>query len=628
MTERRFLVVLMALLVALTAVAAAWIWSLPGRGGLTSFRSYSELRSYLDGTFGRFADYSGGSERMIGIWSGWGAPAPIAAPAEGPPDYSGTNVQVSGVDELDIVKTDGRYLYIAAGEDAVIVRAVPATEMEVVARIPAPDANTTTLVVGTFVAGDRLMVISSVVPSDWYLQYPVDSLAWAPPADSTLIRGYDITDAAQPALEFSHSISGSPLAARMIPPCVYLVANAPVVKVNQTYEIPQVCEADTCAPLAPERIFYDATAQESSTFTNVLAVDVETGEANPLSILTGHASTVYMSTQALYLTYTKWGGAYGPIATQSVPSVRTTIHKVKTHGIVLEATASADVPGRLLNQFSLDEHEGHLRVFTTVVGGSFERFTQENNLYVLDEALVSVGRLEGLAPGEEIHSARFLGDRAYLVTFQKIDPFFVIDLSDPRAPQVLGFLKIPGYSDYLHPMGGDHVLGIGKDTLPGETDAFSWYQGLKLSLFNASDVENPTELSTLVIGDRGTESAVLRDHKAFLSIPSRGLVVLPVHLAVINESRYPEPIPPYAYGDLVWQGAYVLRVTVRDGIAFVGRIAHGNVSVDEWGYARLDWAYEVARSVYIGDTLYTISPSMVKANALDGLSEVGSLVYE
>lgn len=628
MTERRFLAVLIVLLVGLTALGAVWMAGLHTGKGLASFRSYAELAAFLDTTLGQYPGYLTGFERGGAMF---GAPAPIAGPAQpAPPDYSGTNVQVAGVDELDIVKTDGNYLFLAAGSEVVIVRATPPAAMVVVARIPAAESaeNETSLIVGTFVLEGRLVVVSSTYAAEnAYIRLPSGSLAWRPPAQWTFVRGYDTSDMAHPALVFSFRVSGSPMTARMIAPYVYVVINEPVAKVNESYEAPRFCSSEGCAALPPDLIYYDSEAQETAYYTSLLAVDAQIGESDMISILTGFGSTVYMSHEALYLTYGKWQAWNGPFTVQSVVNTWTTIHKVRADGLSLVASATADVAGTLLNQFSLDEHEGYLRVFTTVERYSPVSVTRDNNLFVLDESLSLVGSLEGLAPGETIHSARFLGDRAYLVTFQKIDPFFVVDVSDPRDPRVLGYLKVPGYSDYLHPWDEDHVLGIGKDTMPDETGNFSWYQGLKLSLFNASDVEHPAELAKYVIGDRGTDSEVLRDHKAFLRIPDRGLVVLPVTLALVNASRYGEPVPPYAYGDPVWEGAYVLSVSVEAGIQVVGRIAHGNATVDEWGNTYLDPAYRVVRSLYIGDTLYTISPSIVKANALEDLAEVGSLVY-
>ncbi len=256
-----------------------------------------------------------------------------------------------------------------------------------------------------------------------------------------------------------------------------------------------------------------------------------------------------------------------------------------------------------------------------MTGGS----TSTNNVYVLDSNLNTVGRLEDLAPGERIYSARFMGDRCYLVTFRKVDPLFVIDLADPFNPKVLGKLKIPGYSDYLHPYDEDHIIGVGKETIAAESGDFSWYQGVKLSLFDVSDVTMPKEVSKLEIGDRGTDSYVLRDHKAFLFSRSKNLLVIPIKLAEINEEQYPQGIPPSMSGQFVWQGAYVIDISLENGLVVKGRVGHA----DEEGLLKSGYYYSspyaVERSLYMDDILYTISKKMIKMNDLDDLDEINKI---
>ncbi|MCJ2562960.1 MAG: beta-propeller domain-containing protein, partial [Candidatus Thermoplasmatota archaeon] len=234
-----------------------------------------------------------------------------------------------------------------------------------------------------------------------------------------------------------------------------------------------------------------------------------------------------------------------------------------------------------------------------------------------------VGRLENLAPGEKIYSSRFMGDRCYLVTFKKIDPFFVIDLSNPTNPHVLGKLKIPGYSDYLHPYDENHMIGLGKETVEAEEGNFAWYQGVKLSLFDVTDVTNPVELSKYVIGDRGTTSEALYDHKAFLFSRSNNLLIIPITLAKIDPDKYPNGIPPNTRGDIVWTGACVFSLTIEGGFQPRGGISHAN-DIPEGDYG--GWSYySVRRSLYIEELIYTISESLVKINRMDDLAEIGEL---
>jgi inhibitor of cysteine peptidase len=237
-----------------------------------------------------------------------------------------------------------------------------------------------------------------------------------------------------------------------------------------------------------------------------------------------------------------------------------------------------------------------------------------------------IGELEDLAPGESIYSARFMGERCYLVTFKKIDPLFVIDLHDPYSPKVLGELKITGYSDYLHPYDEDHVIGIGKEAVAATEGDFAWYQGVKISLFDVSDVAHPEEIAKYEIGDRGTDSAVLRDHKAFLFDRERELLVLPVLLAEIDESQYPYGVPDHAYGEFVWQGAYVFSLSLEDGLQLRGRITHYDSDDDlsQEGYYYFS-PESVQRSLYIDDALYTISEAKIKVNDLETLDEIAEV---
>jgi uncharacterized secreted protein with C-terminal beta-propeller domain len=278
------------------------------------------------------------------------------------------------------------------------------------------------------------------------------------------------------------------------------------------------------------------------------------------------------------------------------------------------------VPGTVLNQFSMDEYGDYFRVATTTHGE-----TPRNDVYVLNMALNITGSLTGLAPGETIYSARFMGERCYLVTFRNIDPLFVIDLSNPDDPKVLGYLKVTGYSSYLHPYDETHIIGIGKETV-AEREDFAWYQGLKISLFDVSDVSNPVEIGKYEIGDRGTDSPVLWDHKAFLFDKSRNLMVIPVLVAEVDESKYPEGVSPDAYGEPVWQGAYVLHVSLDAGISLQGRITHiENIADPEQEYYYYYSPFSVERSLYIGDVLYTISQAKIKMNSLENLDYINEV---
>ena len=348
---------------------------------------------------------------------------------------------------------------------------------------------------------------------------------------------------------------------------------------------------------------------------------------------------------------------------------KTIINKISLSGSEINYIAQGSVPGYVLNQFSMDEHDGYFRIATTVNGGGFSvqpigvatvgsvetvsapsqggggsgsagsaaktevsaeiiatepaiappmpprTLESVNNLYVLDSSMNTVGKVEDLAPGESIFSARFAGDRAYVVTFRQVDPFFVIDLSDTTNPKVLGQLKISGVSNYLQPVDDNHIIGIGKDA----TDE-GMLKGLKISLFDVSDVANPVEVSKVLIGDRGSDSPALYDHKAVLIDVQKNLMVLPITVAEIDRSKYTEPLPNWAYGEIKWQGAYVFLL---DNLKIRGRIDHATNDTQE--FENYYGQYAVSRSLYIGNVLYTLSNKLVKMNSLDSLNEINSI---
>ncbi|MEM4255135.1 MAG: beta-propeller domain-containing protein [Candidatus Norongarragalinales archaeon] len=331
---------------------------------------------------------------------------------------------------------------------------------------------------------------------------------------------------------------------------------------------------------------------------------------------------------------------------------KTVIHKFSL-GKEIAYLGKGEVVGTVLNQFSMDEHNGYFRIATTtepsfrgdvimtvgVPEGAVaapqaerpEETKQKNHVFVLNDKLEVVGKLTDLAPGERIYSARFMGDRLYLVTFKQTDPLFAIDLSDPANPRVLGQLKIPGYSNYLHSYDENHIIGLGKSALPAKAGEFgdgdfAWYQGLKLSLFDVSDVNAIKEVAKYDIGDRGSESYALHDHKAFLFAKSKnGLLVIPVLEARINPTKYPQGVEPSSYGDYIFQGAYVFNLDVATGFMLKGRVSHADQSAfDKAGYYY--WGNtDVQRSAYIENVLYTISNRFVKANDLNSLASLGSV---
>ena len=528
-------------------------------------------------------------------------------------DYSGTNVQVAGVDEADSVKTDGTYLYISRGTIVYIASAYPPQGARLLSRIDLREQ-----VGGIYIAGDKLVVFSQ--SQTIFKVEPQKMPSIMPPipvTESTTIRVYDVSDKAKPILDREIRVEGSYVASRMIGSYVYVIVQKGAWLVDGKVQPPMMQEGSETLQIQPTEILYYRNSTEPYySYTTIMSLNTQNPDTSMQSetLLLGVSSTIYVSEKNLYLTVGTWSD--------------TKIHKISLAGGRITPVAEGTVPGWVLNQFSMDENEGYFRVATTTGrlwwGWRRGAANQSSAVYVLDQSLRTVGKLEGLAPKEDIYSARFTGDRCYLVTFKKVDPLFVIDLKYPTAPKVLGKLKIPGYSNYLHPYDENHVIGLGKNTVEAEEGNFAWYQGIKISLFDVTDVSNPKEEAMIEVGDRGTDSPALSDHRAFLFSRERNLLVIPILEAKINPSQYGGSPPVNAYGDYVYQGAYVFDVSLK-GITLRGRITHiQDDALLKSGYW-FDSEYSVERSLYIGENLYTISGRMIKINSLKDLKELNTI---
>jgi inhibitor of cysteine peptidase len=590
-----------------------------GGGQIGKFDSYQQLNEFIETNAGykHFTWRSSGGNAIL-------APGGEESFAPGPPtaadsaaDYSATNIQVAGVDEADIVKTDGMYLYLVSGNKTIIAQAYPPGEAQVLSEIELEGT-----VVGIFVGGDRLVVFGEDTPNYLYYDVPrggVGEMYVPYRSPKTYVKVYDISDREAPELQREVSSDGQYISSRMIGDYVYVVTNEPVYEENEEVNLPRVSSGGNETEIPATDIYYSDVSDSYYMYTTIIAINTQNDGEEPTyeTILLGASSTLYVSLNNIYLTFPVWGTDI--LGREVWDSPRISIHRIHIEGNSIEYEASGDVPGMVLNQFSMDEYDGYFRVATTTWGE-----TTGNHVYILDMDLNIVGSLEDLAPGETIYSARFMGERGYLVTFKQVDPLFVIDLSDPNNPRELGYLKVTGYSDYLHPYDETHIIGIGKET----TDAgeFAWYQGVKISLFDVSDVSNPQEIDKLEIGDRGSDSPVLYDHKAFLFDRARNLLVMPILVAEVDQSQYPEGVPSWAYGEPVWQGAYVFDISIDDGLQIRGRITHiDDLSELEEGYYYYYSPFAVERSLYIDDVLYTISQARIKMNSLEDLAYINEV---
>ncbi len=571
-------------------------------------------------------------------------------------DYSGTNVQVAGVDEADIVKTDGSYIYQVDGNRVVITDACPPGDMKVVNTLEFTENSFSPQEM--YVDGRYLVVIGH---TQKYREIPapiplaessakVAAPAIMPPLcrfDTVKAVVYDIRDKANINQVRELELGGRYVSSRKVGASFYLLANK-----NIYYYPLREMEGQELKPF-----FYDsATSSElgaidyssikcfpgfiEPNYLVVAGINLDRPEeAADVQAFLGSGENIYASPENLYVAVTGYRYNTAGNGTNLVPrpvnEKVTRIYKFALNDGRLKYLACGEVPGTILNQFSMDEHEEYFRIATT--SGDIWRtdeYTSKNHVYVLDQALNMAGRLEDIAPGEKIYSARFMGDRGYLVTFKTADPFFVIDLKDPRHPEILGALKIPGYSDYLHPYDENHVIGFGKDTIEvgqkdragNETGSMAFYTGMKMALFDVTDVSNPVEMSREIIGDRGTDSELLHNHKALLFSRDKHLLAFPVKVMELNDgSVVPKRRFP-AYGEFTFQGAYIYSVDLDHGFGFKGGITH--LSEADRLKAGNYW-YEsdknVKRILYINDTLYTISGKYIKANNLNTLEEIKTL---
>jgi len=578
---------------------------------LKKFSSYEELKTFIkassrvhpyyyqepSGGSILSANFAGDSKSILMSLYGLESSAMVVYV----PSYSKTNIQVEGVDEADVVKTDGEHIYLISSKNVTIVKAYPAEEAEILFQI---ELNGT--LKGAFINGDKLVIFEETRIN----------------GTLTHIKVYDVSDKENPDLKRDYSTDGNYFNSRMIGDYVYAVINHGVRLIEGEVVLPKIHSNRGAEEIDVSGIYYSDVPDYAYTFTTIVALNTQNDEEEPTheSMLLGAARGMYVSLNNIYITIPEQALTNGV--------ERTTIHRIHVENGEIACEANGEVPGYVLNQFSMDEYQGHFRIATTTghVARTWTEATSRNNVYVLDTNLSIAGRLEDLAPGEKIYSARFMGDRCYLVTFRKVDPLFVIDLKNPSNPKVLGKLKITGYSDYLHLYDEDHIIGTGKETVAAEEGDFAWYKGVKISLFDVSDVEKPKEIGKYEIGDRGTDSPVLRDHKAFLFDRSRNLLVLPVLVAEIDEAKYPNGVPPYTQGDYVWQGAYVFNISLDEGLALRGRITHleNNDELMKSGYY-FSSPYSVKRSIYIDNVLYTISDKKIKMNNLENLGEINEV---
>lgn len=606
-------------------------------GGPTQATPYltdQELRDYLLSL--AHQQYAGQFGQTVPVYDYY--PYPVYKLDDATGTTSGTNTQVDGVDEADFVETDGHYVYVARNNALTILTGSTISSQ----------TSLSGNVVGSYLDGDRLTVITQT-GGGWY----GPMVKMAPGAfwnynPQTTVTVYDLTDRTAPTVAVQTVFDGAYRDSRAVDGNVYLVldrnlnlpapeyTDEPVTRTDlrddsgviayRTYEtwdhyVSRVGgQIDTLALPHAYAVDADGTtvdlgviagggdvvrprSGDQPSMITVVSVDSHgdpgsagSGFADSVATFaTANSNTVYMTTDALYVATAQ--DSYSDFGS----STDTRIDRFTVNGTEVGWQASGLVTGTLINQFAMDEQEGYLRVATHNWSSQFAGGTwatvNDSGVYVLDTAgdtLDVVGSVTGLAPGEQLYSVRFDGDKAYLVTFLRTDPLFVVDLTDPTAPAVEGELVIPGFSNYLQSVGDGLLLGIGQ-----EREAGTWNTRLHVSLFDVSNGSAPIQIDRQVLDETAqwSGSDAQFDSHALLYSAGDGLLVVPV-----SGGGYDASSGEYHYENLL----SVMRVD-SGGIHVIGQI-------------RTD--QPVLRTVRIGDVIYAVSDDQVTAYSLTDLSEI------
>ncbi|KXH84162.1 beta-propeller domain-containing protein [Sporosarcina sp. HYO08] len=543
-------------------------------------------------------------------------------------NHSTTNNQVEGVDEADIVKTDGSFIYAAMGDGTVTITDI---------RDPQEMKRTSTIKMDEKFIPTQLFLHKGllVVIGDRYEPYEnvttEDQLRIMPVSGMTVVQMYDIANPEKPTFVREVGAEGYLSGTRKTGEMLYFVTT-----VQPPIWMMEKIEGEALRP----RI-YDSNAKETTewmdyediavlpgamelTYSIITAVDL-TSPAESKVVTKGYlggSGQLYMSKDNLYLTATIYDDSPSPAKSDAEimiwnPGIMNSeIFKFSLHKTEVVFQNSALLRGHVLNQFSMDEYNGNFRVVTTEGNMWDEKNPSKNHLFILNEKMTVVGSIEGLAKGERIYSARFMGDKAYMVTFRETDPLFVIDVAKPTAPKVLGELKIPGFSNYLHPLDENHLIGFGYETTAekviGSNEPRILTQGMKISLFDVTDFANPKEKDTEIIGGRGTYSPIQYDHKALLRHQERHLFGFP---AVVYDEVKKDQL------DLQSTGSLVYEITSENGIILKGDL----LTAKKNGQQYEEWEKEIRRLLYSKDTLFTVSMHEVKSYDLNTFDSIGSV---
>ena len=546
-------------------------------------------------------------------------------------DYSTTNIQVENVDEADIVKTDGDYIYSISEDNVIITDVKDPKQPKVVATIQSEDDDIPEDII---LYKDKLVVISTKGNQTQRYYYNNGM--------NTVVKIYNITSREKPVLTKSYEMYEPYYTSRCIDNVLYVISSGNLRKEDDEIVV-GYNEDNMEKELSVDKIKYLKDVKTTKqTLISTVDLNNETADIKLDSYLM-NISNAYVSENAIYLLNQRYSndtkmpisllfglkGVFGLedyYEMDSESGYYTEIYKFDIKENV-EYKAKTKVKGKTINQYSLDEKDNHLRIALYDNDGS--------RVAIFDEDLKQIGISDNVAKGEKMYSSRFIGDKVYFVTYKTIDPLFVMDLSNETKPKVLGKLKIPGYSTYLHPYDEKHIIGIGMETKEiinrnsnGKViSTTAKVVGMKMALFDVSNVNSPVQISSVVIGDSRTTSAILTNPKALLFSKEKSLIAIPVNnyskdFEVTSSNNYETMINNYTkYGKPYnAEGYFVYNINVQDGFKLKGVITHKKTNATYY-YSNS----KLLRGLYIDNNLYTVSETMIKVNELDSLKAVGEL---
>ena len=522
--------------------------------------------------------------------------------------YSKTNNQVEGVEESDIVKTDGKYIYMIREtndhkKEFIIVEGYPAEDIKILS----------TISLGNNVYNEQIQIFEDKIVIMYDAQNNQidndvnDDNKVKTDFIGTLqsnVKIYDKKDIKDIKLVREISYEGSLISDRVIDGQLYLVTEKGFYydymkkgeSINKTPHIKDSLEGDKAIDL--KSLYYCPNVPSESLIT-ITSINLKNPSEKSISkTILASANNMYVSENNLYLS----GFNY--------EENKTLLFKFQLNKGEINYVADGEVSGHILNQFSMDQYGDTFRVATTSNKEMSKSEDNENNIYVLGSDMKLLGKLEGLAKGERIYSARFIKDKAYLVTFKQVDPLFVIDIFDNKNPKVLGELKIPGFSNYLHPYDENTLIGFGQNTVEVKENGreFTRVNGIKLSMFDVRDLSNPKEIYNEIIGGERTYSELLYNHKALLFSKEKDIMGFPIMEREKDKS---------------FNGAKLYKVSKEKGFEFIDNIT----SIDEDIQEKAMYTKQVKRLILIDNNIYSISNQGIKVMRLEDRKVVGTINF-